>query len=108
MKIVELSVPERNQYTSYALAQFMRTMFSDNSKFDKYLKGEVPLTFSEINGFTIFMDDDKGDCFHCHGNPSNPLWTDGMFHNNALDSVFIGNNQGRFLISGNIFGMGKF
>ena len=108
VKIVELSVPERNQYTSYAIAQFMRTMFSDNSKFDKYLKGEVPLTFSEINGFTIFMDDDKGDCFHCHGNPSNPLWTDGMFHNNALDSVFIGNNQGRFLISGNIFDMGKF
>lgn len=108
VKIVELSVAERNKYTSYALAQFMRTMFSNNSKFDKYIRNEGSLTLSELNGFALFMDDDKGDCFHCHGNPLNPLWTDGMFHNNALDSVYTGLNQGRFLISGNIFDMGSF
>jgi len=108
VKIIELPIADRNQYTSYALAQFMRTMFSDNSKFDKYLRGEVSLTLAEINGFTIFMDGEKGDCFHCHGNPSNPLWTDGLFHNNALNSTYTGNDQGRYLISGDINDMGKF
>ena len=108
VKIVELPVTERNKYTSYALAQFMRTMFSDNSKFDKFLRAEVALTPSEANGFNIFMNDEKGDCFHCHGNAANPLWSDGMFHNNALDSVSTGMSQGRFLVSGNPFDMGKF
>ena len=34
------------------------------------------------------MDETKGDCFHCHGNPNNPLWTDNIFHNNGLDASF--------------------
>ena len=29
-----------------------------------------------------------GDCFHCHGNPGNPLRTDNRFHNNGLDAFF--------------------
>jgi len=108
VRIIDLPVTERNKYISYALAQFMRTMFSQDSKFDQYLRGGVALTSSEINGFALFMDGEKGDCFHCHGSAGNPLWTDGEFHNNALDSVFSGVNQGRFLVTGNIFDLGKF
>ena len=32
------------------------------------------------------MDEERGDCFHCHGSQNNPLWTDNMFHNNGLDT----------------------
>ena len=73
---------------SKAIAQFERTLISANSKFDKYLLGNATLTPEEINGFNIFMDEAKGDCFHCHGSDNNPLWTDNKFHNNGLDSVF--------------------
>ena len=70
-----------------ALAQFIRTLVSGNSRFDRFLLGEIELTQSEQNGFAVFMDEDRGDCFHCHGNENNPLWTDNDFHNNGLDAV---------------------
>ena len=73
---------------SKAIAQFERTLISANSKFDKFLLGTANLTPEESNGFTIFMDESKGDCFHCHGSENNPLWTDNKFHNNGLDSTF--------------------
>ena len=71
-----------------ALAQFERTLISANSKFDKYLLGEIILSPEELDGFNVFMDETKGDCFHCHGSDKNPLWTDNIFHNNGLDETF--------------------
>ncbi|MEQ6124396.1 cytochrome c peroxidase [Pseudotenacibaculum sp. MALMAid0570] len=71
-----------------AIAQFERTMISGNSKFDQYLLGNAQLTPEELNGFNVFMDEDRGDCFHCHGSDNNPLWTDNDFHNNGLDETF--------------------
>lgn len=67
-----------------AIAQFERTLISADSKWDKYLRGEVTLSQSETKGFEIFFTE-KGDCFHCHGTI---LFTDNLFHNNGLDSTF--------------------
>lgn len=72
---------------SKALAQFERTIISANSKFDQYLLGDATLSPEELEGFNIFMDENRGDCFHCHGNENNPLWTDNKFHNNGLDAT---------------------
>jgi cytochrome c peroxidase len=71
-----------------AIAQFERTLISGNSKFDRYQLGLVDLTPQELNGFDVYLREDKGDCFHCHGTGANPLWTDNDFHNNGLDAVF--------------------
>ena len=71
-----------------AIAQFERILISGNSKFDQYLRGETSLTPEEENGFTIFMEEAKGDCFHCHGSNNNPIWSDNKFHNNGLDTAF--------------------
>lgn len=87
-----------------ALAQFFRTMISSDSKFDKYLRGEVMLTASEFRGFDLF-NTEKGDCFHCH---SLPLFTDDKYHNIGLDSTFSGSDQGRYNVTGNSSDMGKF
>ena len=89
-----------------AIAQFERTLISGNSKFDKFLSGEVNLTLEEQNGFDIFMDEAKGDCFHCHGSNNNPLWTDNKFHNNGLDSNF--SDLGLGAITGDPADNGKF
>ena len=77
-----------------AIAQFERTLISANSKFDQYQLGLVSLTPSEANGLAVFLDDTRGDCFHCHGNPAIPLWTDNDFHNNGLDATFTDNGLG--------------
>ncbi|MCF6279015.1 MAG: cytochrome-c peroxidase [Flavobacteriaceae bacterium] len=89
-----------------AIAQFERTLISANSRFDKHLLGEITLTTSELNGFNIFMDESKGDCFHCHGNANNPLWTDNKFHNNGLDAIFT--DYGLGYITGDPADNGKF
>jgi len=74
-----------------AIAQFERTLISSNSKYDKVLRGELflddpaPPMASELRGFDIFFTE-NGDCFHCHGTPA--LFTDNLFHNNGLDSIF--------------------
>ena len=103
--IVQIPVEERKLYISYALGQFMRSMVSADSKFDKYLRNEgVFLTASEERGYEIFFTE-RGDCFHCHGGP---LFTDNEFHNTGLDDQFQGANAGRYLITGNPADLGKF
>lgn len=94
------------ELTTKAIAQFERTLISANSKFDKYTLGLATLTPQELNGLDIFLREDKGDCFHCHGNPNNPLWTDNDFHNNGLDATFT--DLGLGTITGDPNDNGKF
>jgi cytochrome c peroxidase len=65
-----------------AMAQFLRTMVSGNSKYDKVIRGETTFTPQENFGFDLFNSLDGGDCFHCHGGT---LSTDHSFKNNGLD-----------------------
>ena len=86
---------------AYALAQFVRTLNSSESKYDKFLRAEIELSLSEKNGHELFFSE-KGDCFNCHGTI---LLTDNYFHNNGLDSV---PEYGRAEITGNRKDIGKF
>jgi cytochrome c peroxidase len=83
-----------------AIAQFIRTLISADSKFDRYLQGKVQLSGSELNGYVLFMTEHGGDCFHCHGGDGNPLFTTNLFYNNGKDSVFT-DPYDRFAITGN-------
>jgi len=94
------------ELTTKAIAQFERTLISANSKFDRAELGLTTLTPQEQNGLDIFLREDKGDCFHCHGTPSNPLWTDNIFHNNGLDSSF--SDLGLGAVTGDPNDNGKF
>ncbi|MDO1502024.1 cytochrome c peroxidase [Winogradskyella maritima] len=89
-----------------AIAQFERTLISANSKFDRVTLGQEELTPQEQNGLNVFMDEARGDCFHCHGSPNNPLWTDNAFHNNGLDSEFT--DLGLGAVTGDPADSGKF
>ncbi len=71
-----------------AIAQFIRTLISSDSGFDRFLRGEISLTNSERNGYVLFMTELGADCFHCHGGEGNPLFTTHLFYNNGKDSVF--------------------
>lgn len=89
---------------SYAIAQFLRTIVSSDSKFDRYLQGKTALNAQEQRGMLMFYTE-KGDCFHCH---SSILLTDNQFHNIGLDETFEGQNRGRFEISHKPEDLGKF
>ncbi|MCP5559338.1 MAG: cytochrome C peroxidase [Verrucomicrobiaceae bacterium] len=71
-----------------AIENFLLTLTSYDSKFDKAQRGEVELSADEKHGFELFMMEREprlgtmgGDCFHCHGGP---LFTDHQFRNNGL------------------------
>jgi cytochrome c peroxidase len=81
-----------------AISQFLRSLVSANSKFDRYLRSEVNLDPAELRGYVLFTTE-KGDCFHCHGEAGNPLFTTNLFYNNAKDIVF-NDPDDRYAVSG--------
>ena len=50
-----------------AIAQFVRSLVSADSKFDRYLQGKEELTEDEMAGYELFCTEEGADCFHCHG-----------------------------------------
>lgn len=91
---------------SKAIAQFVRSLVSFNSKFDRFMRGEEQLTESERRGFYLFTSE-SADCFHCHGSPAMPLWTTNMFQNNAKDVEF-NDKYDRSSVTGNPLDKGKY
>jgi len=82
-------------HAAKAIAQFLRTMVSTNSKYDKFLRGEAFLSPEENAGLSSFNSLTGGDCFHCHGGI---LGTDLSFKNNGLDEIPV--DSGRGLVTG--------
>jgi cytochrome c peroxidase len=99
---------------SKAIAQFLRTMISGNSRYDIMYKIEngIPLNSSdkqititpeEWGGYDIFKSLNGADCFHCH---NGPLMQVKKFSNNGLDAVFT--DVGREEVTGNVNDRGRF
>jgi len=101
---------------SKAIAQFLRTLISSNSKYDVMYKYENGMTLSssdqtifqtidseEWAGYDLFKSLNGADCFHCH---NGPLMRVKKYSNNGLDNVFT--DSGRGAISGNSNDDGKF
>lgn len=92
---------------SKAIAQFVRTLVSSDSRFDQYMRGDLQLTTEELEGFVLFTTEEGGDCFHCHGSSGNPLFTTNLFYNNGKDTVF-NTGDDRFSITGNPSDIGAY
>lgn len=63
--------------TLKAIAQFMLTIVSSNSLYDKMLHKEISFNTQQENGYRLF----KSQCASCH---TEPLLTNGEFENNGL------------------------
>lgn len=74
-----------NQDTvSRAISSFERTIVSNNSPFDQWIKGDTnAMTSQQVNGFRIFLDQKRGNCAVCHDAPN---FVDNGFHNLGLAS----------------------
>ncbi|MGB1040469.1 MAG: cytochrome-c peroxidase [Flavobacteriales bacterium] len=98
---------------SKALEQFMNSIVTNNSRFDKEERGEVTFTPSERRGkklffteYNAFFPDSSGaDCAHCH---SGANFENDRYMNNGLDSDADMNDLGRMGVTGNPMGKGKF
>ncbi|MBS1783543.1 MAG: hypothetical protein JSS78_10790 [Bacteroidetes bacterium] len=90
---------------SYSLAQFVRTLISRDTKYDRFIRGEAALNYDELQGRNLFFSE-RGDCFHCH---INPVMTDNQLHNIGLDSLYTKVlDKGYFNLSGKVSDLGKF
>lgn len=90
---------------SKAIAQFVRSIVSHNSKFHKYLRQEAELTTQEKRGHDLFFSEDA-DCFHCHG--GSVLMTTNEYFNNAKDESFEASHRDRNSVSGDPMDVGAF
>ena len=77
-----------------AIAQFMGTMYSYSSKYDKVKNRTAEFTAQEQSGYSIFIQ----KCASCH---KEPLFTDYQFRNNGLSVNVNINDSGRAHITGN-------
>jgi cytochrome c peroxidase len=94
-----------------AIAQFLRTLISYQSKYDQVLSGKAYFTKDEYDGFVLMNDQTKGDCLHCHTTDGGALGTTLVFSNNGLDAVtdpLDYKDKGRGSATGNIADNGKF
>jgi cytochrome c peroxidase len=78
---------------SKAIATYERTAISNNSPFDRWVKGDAnAMTPPQLNGFRLFVG--KARCSVCH---SAPNFTDNGFHNLGLPSYGVPDpDLGRF------------
>jgi cytochrome c peroxidase len=76
---------------SLALEQFMNSIVSNQSKYDKYLDGQVSLSDAEERGRVLFFKEfnaalplqSGADCAHCHGGIN---FENDRYMNNGLDT----------------------
>ena len=102
--------PER---ISLAMEQFMNSIVSVNSKYDRYLAGQETLTPSEERGRKLFFteynqffpDSSGADCAHCH---SGLNFSNNQYMNNGLDEVADQDDMGREKVTGNPMDRAKF
>jgi cytochrome c peroxidase len=96
-----------------AMEQFMLSVVSSNSKYDRYLAGEVELTESEERGRQLFETEynpffpqfSGADCAHCHGGSN---FENDQYMNNGLDTDDMMTDIGREAVTQNPMDRGKF
>ena len=83
---IERSSQITRELATKAIAQFERSLISGgNTRYDRYLRGEIFLDDNELNGLFMFFDMDPdipdAECGHCH---NAPLFATNDYFNNGL------------------------
>lgn len=75
-----------------ALAQFMLTLVSAESRYDSIKRGQAEFTAQESNGYRLFLR-------HCNACHTEPLFTNYRFENNGLEPDTTLHDSGRMKIT---------
>lgn len=98
---------------SLTMEQFMLSIVSYDSKYDRYLAGAVELTESEARGLALFETEynpffpefSGADCAHCHGGAN---FENDQYMNNGLDTDAEFTDMGREEVTGDAADRAKF
>jgi cytochrome c peroxidase len=98
---------------SKAMEQFMNSIVSNDSKYDRYLAGSTTLTASEDNGRKLFFQEynqffpsqSGAECSHCH---SGFNFTNNDYMNNGMDTDASITDIGREKVTNNVADKAKF
>ncbi|MBI1306488.1 MAG: c-type cytochrome [Bacteroidetes bacterium] len=98
---------------SLALEQFMNSIVSHQSKYDRFLKDSTVFNESEKRGFALFNleynaffpENSGADCAHCHGGNN---FENNQYTNNGLDGDAEIEDAGRKQVTGADADNGKF
>lgn len=98
---------------SKALEQFMNSIISNNSKYDKFLAGQATLSAQEERGRFLFFTEfnpsfptaSGADCQHCHGGAN---FENDKYMNNGLDDDASVTDIGRQSVTGNAADKARF
>ena len=86
--------PATDKQLAQALACYMRTIISQTTPFDKYLKGDkTAISESAARGWLVF---NKAKCINCH---VGSLLTDKQFHNVGIGTKAEKPDVGRFTVT---------
>ena len=96
-----------------AMEQFMMSIVSHDSKYDKFIAGEAELTDSEERGRFLFETEynpffpemSGADCAHCHGGAN---FENDQYMNNGLDTDAEMKDMGREDVTGSLADRAKF
>lgn len=123
---LELDIGYKHQFTrafgddeiteerlSLALEQFMNSIVSNRSKYDKYKRGEAQLSESETRGMELYFTEfnpgfpeiSGPDCVHCHGGSN---FDNTHYVNNGLDEEADQDDIGREKVTGDPDDRAKF
>ncbi|SMD36814.1 cytochrome c peroxidase [Reichenbachiella faecimaris] len=92
-------------YISRALAQYMRTLVSYDSRYDSVQLGLSQFSDRQLHGHNVFVK----NCASCH---PPPLFTDNGFHHNGISQKYTAHHlyltTGRFRITRDSIDLGKY
>lgn len=71
----------QSAYVSRAISQYVRSLISQDAKYDRWKRKREAFTELELKGYQLYQK----KCSSCH---SEGLFSDGGFHNNGLDKVY--------------------
>lgn len=102
-----------SQRMALALEQFMMSVVSNDSKYDRFLAGTETLSESEERGRQLFFaeynpffpEESGADCAHCH---SGINFENDQYMNNGLDADGVSTDLGRFEFTEDPSDIGKF
>lgn len=109
------------QQATYAIANFVRTLVSADSPYDRYINGDrSAMSESALRGLELFVSEDL-ECFHCHGgfnftdssthdpltNPARAFHNTGLY-NLSAEGAYPSGNEGLYRVTGNPADMGRF
>ncbi len=74
-----------------SLGMYLRTLISDNSRYDQFTQGDYIFSKNEKRGHDLFFSDSL-NCSSCH---TPPLFTNQQFLNNGLDTLSLDSGKAR-------------